>query len=230
MKDNTNLKIIAHIKTDFPTKFGIPRQSGLVKTAKGIIVFTEDYRSPEALRGIDDYSHLWLLWKFSENAQSGWSPTVRPPRLGGNKRVGVFATRSPFRPNPIGLSCVKLERVIYDTPLGAVLEVSGVDLLDSTPIYDIKPYIPYTDSHPEANGGFSEKVFGHRLNVTFADGESEKLSNEKLLSLTEILAEDPRPAYQQDNERIYSFEFSDFNIKFSVSEQNLFVREIKPLK
>lgn len=230
MKDNVDFKIIAHIKTDFPTKFGIPRQSGLVKTAKGTIVFEQEYRSSEALRGIEEYSHLWLLWKFSQNAENGWSPTVRPPRLGGNKRVGVFATRSPFRPNPIGLSCVKLERVVYDTPLGAVLEVSGVDLLDSTPIYDIKPYIPYTDSHPDANGGFADRVFGHRLNVTFADGESEKLSNDKLLALIEILAQDPRPAYQKDDQRIYSFEFSNFNIKFTVSEQKLFVREINPLK
>ncbi len=230
MKDNINLKIIAHIKTDFPTKFGIPRQSGLVNNAKGTIVFEQEYRTPETLRGIEEYSHLWLLWKFSQNAEDGWSPTVRPPRLGGNKRMGVFATRSPFRPNPIGLSCVKLERVVYDTPVGAVLEVSGVDLLDSTPIYDIKPYIPYADSHPEANGGFSDRVFGHKLNVTFADGEKEKLPDDKLLALTEILAEDPRPAYQQDPQRIYSFEFAKYNIKFKVESQNLFVTEINLLK
>ncbi len=230
MKDNINLKTIAHIKTDFPTKFGIPRQSGLVKTAKGTVIFEKEYRNPEALRGIEEYSHLWLLWGFSENIESSWSPTVRPPRLGGNKRIGVFATRSPFRPNPIGLSCVKLERVVYDTPHGSVIEVSGVDLLDSTPIYDIKPYIPYADSQPDANGGFADRVFDYRLNVTFAEGEKEKLPTNKLLALTEILAEDPRPAYQQDPQRIYSFEFSNFNIKFTVSNQNLFVREINSLK
>ena len=230
MNNNIDLKVIAHIKTDFPTKFGIPRQSGLVKTAKGTIVFEPEYRTADALRGIEEYSHLWLLWEFSENTEEGWSPTVRPPRLGGNKRVGVFATRSPFRPNPIGLSCVKLEKVIYGTPLGTVIEVSGVDLLDSTPIYDIKPYIPYTDSHPEANGGFADKVFGNKLSVTFGEGQADKLPPDTLLALTEILGEDPRPAYQHDPQRIYSFEFSNFNIKFTVSEQNLLVHEINPLK
>ncbi|MEE1074463.1 MAG: tRNA (N6-threonylcarbamoyladenosine(37)-N6)-methyltransferase TrmO, partial [Acutalibacteraceae bacterium] len=155
MKDNAEFKIIAKIRTDFPTKFGIPRQSGLISTLKAKIVFEPQYRNKEALRGLEDFSHLWLLWKFSESVCESWSPTVRPPRLGGNKRIGVFATRSPFRPNPIGLSSVKIERIYDDGKNGAVIEVSGADLMDGTPIYDIKPYIAYTDSHPDASGGFS---------------------------------------------------------------------------
>lgn len=221
-----NFKIIAHIKTDFPTKFGIPRQSGLVKSTKGRIVFCEEYRNREALRGIEGFSHLWLLWKFSENVKDEWSPTVRPPRLGGNKRVGVFATRSPFRPNPIGLSSVKLEKIIENTPDGTVLEVSGVDLLDGTPIYDIKPYIAYTDSHPDAKGGFSEDVFGNKLEVEYSSGVTEHFPEEKLNALTEILSQDPRPAYQNDADIIYSFEFSGYRIKFKADSKKLTVVEI----
>lgn len=224
-----NFKIIAHIKTDFPTKFGIPRQSGLVNT-KGRIIFCEQYRNREALRGIEGFSHLWLLWKFSESVKEEWSPTVRPPRLGGNKRMGVFATRSPFRPNPIGLSSVKLERIIENTPEGTVLEVSGVDLLDNTPIYDIKPYIPFTDSHPDATGGFSAEVFEKSLDVSFEKEILDSLEEDVISSLTEILSEDPRPSYQTDIDRIYSFEYSHYRIKFSVNGQKLHVREICDLQ
>ena len=224
-----NFKIIAHIKTDFPTKFGIPRQSGLVNT-KGRIIFCEQYRNREALRGIEGFSHLWLLWKFSESVKEEWSPTVRPPRLGGNKRMGVFATRSPFRPNPIGLSSVKLERIIENTPEGTVLEVSGVDLLDNTPIYDIKPYIPFTDSHPDATGGFSAEAFEKSLDVSFEKEILDSLEEDVISSLTEILSEDPRPSYQTDIDRIYSFEYSHYRIKFSVNGQKLHVRKICDLQ
>lgn len=223
-----NFKIIAHIKTDFPTKFGIPRQSGLVNT-KGRIIFCEEYRNREALRGIEGFSHLWILWKFSESVKEDWSPTVRPPRLGGNTRMGVFATRSPFRPNPIGLSSVKLERIIENTPEGTVLEVSGADLLDGTPIYDIKPYIAYTDSHPDATGGFSADVFGDLLEVEYLV-DSNLIPTEKLRALTEILASDPRPAYQNDCNRVYSFEFANYRIKFTVTDKKLQVIEIADLQ
>lgn len=229
MNKELSLKVIAHIKTDFKAKFGIPRQSGLVNT-KGIIVFCENFRNREALRGIEGYSHLWLLWEFSESAKAEWSPTVRPPRLGGNKRMGVFATRSPFRPNPIGLSSVKLERIIENTPDGTVLEVSGIDLLDGTPIYDIKPYISYTDSHPDAIGGFSTDVFDKDLEVIFEEETANILPQETLLTLTQILSQDPRPAYQNDENRIYSFEYSHYKIKFCVKAQKLTVTEILDLQ
>ena len=225
-----NFKIIAHIKTDFPTKFGIPRQSGLIKSTKGKIVFCKEYRNPEALRGIEGFSHLWLLWKFSESVKEEWSPTVRPPRLGGNKRMGVFATRSPFRPNPIGLSSVKLEKIIENTLEGTVLEVSGVDLLDNTPIYDIKPYIPFTDSHPDATGGFSADVFDKSLEVSFEEDILNSIEENVIISLKEILAQDPRPSYQNDIDRIYSFEYSHYKIKFSVNGQKLRVHEILDLR
>ncbi len=225
MKDNNPLNIIATVKSDFKTKFGIPRQSGLVPETKSKIVFTKKFRNPEALRGIEEFSHLWLIWKFSENETENWSATVRPPRLGGNKRMGVFATRSPFRPNPIGLSCVKLCRVIYDTENGTVLEVSGADLLDGTPIYDIKPYIPYTDSHENATGGFSTAVYGDLLDVVIPKEIENRISTEILSPLKKILAGDPRPAYQNDTTRIYSFEFSDYRIKFKVENTTLTVTE-----
>ena len=227
MKDNIAFNIIAQIKTDFPTKFGIPRQSGLIPELKAKIIFEPEYRSSEALRGIEGFSHLWLLWKFSENAVGNWSPTVRPPRLGGNTRLGVFATRSPFRPNPIGLSAVRLERVIKNTPYGTVLEVSGADLLDGTPIYDIKPYIPYTDSRPEALGGFSDDVYGDLLEVVIPEEISKSLSEETLIPLKKILAGDPRPAYQDNPERIYSFEFADLRIKFRVNNNILTVISVE---
>ena len=226
MKDNITLNIIARIKTDFPTKFGIPRQSGLIPELKGKIIFEPEYRNNTALRGLEGFTHLWLIWKFSEAVTDEWSPTVRPPRLGGNKRVGVFATRSPFRPNPIGLSSVKLERIIENTPDGTVLEVSGADLLDGTPIYDIKPYIPYTDSHPEATGGFSEDVFHKKLDIVFEKGLLE-LPKGVYEPIFKILESDPRPAYQDNGDRIYSFEYANFNIKFKVSDNILTVTDIK---
>ncbi len=224
-----SLKIIAHIKSDFPTKFGIPRQSGLCNL-KSQIVFEKEYRNPDAIRGIEDFSHLWLLWEFSENEKSDWSPTVRPPRLGGNKRVGVFATRSPFRPNSIGLSSVKLERVIKTERDGLVLEVTGADLLDGTPIYDIKPYIPYTDSHPDAVGGFADDLYGDKLEVFIPDSLKQLVPSDKLSALQEILASDPRPAYQNDENRIYAFEFSKLHIEFCVDKKSLTVKSIKNIE
>lgn len=228
MKDNKPFEIIARIRTDFPTKFGIPRQSGLVKTLKGKIVFEEKYRNDDALRGIEGYSHLWLLWKFSESVCEEWSPTVRPPRLGGNKRVGVFATRSPFRPNPIGLSSVKLEG-IEKTEDGTVIYVSGADMLDGTPIYDIKPYIPFTDSHSDATGGFADEVFDKKLEVKFKEGVSEKIPTEKLNDLCKILADDPRPAYQNDENREYGFEYANLRLKFSVKKNVLTLLETEEI-
>ncbi len=216
------LKVIAHIKTHFPTKFGIPRQSGLIDTTAKII-FCDSYRNPDALRGIEDFSHLWLLWDFSENEKSDWSPTVRPPRLGGNKRMGVFATRSPFRPNSIGLSSVKLLSVEKTEKLGTVLIVSGADLLDNTPIYDIKPYIAFTDSHPDAVCGFSDTVYDYKLRVIVPDNIKSLIPPEKLDALTEILALDPRPSYQNDANRVYSFEFSNMHIEFTVNQDTLTV-------
>lgn len=229
MKDTEALNIIAKIRTDFPTKFGIPRQSGLVPELKGRIVFEPEYRDSSALRGLEEYSHLWLIWKFSKAVTEKMLPTVRPPRLGGNRRMGVFATRSPFRPNPIGLSSVKIEKIYSDTVHGTVIEVSGADLMDGTPIYDIKPYIAYTDSHPEANGGFSSRVFEKSLNVNFCDGAGE-IPNEILIPLRKILENDPRPGYQSDSERVYGFEFADYSVKFRVEGENLYVLEtlLKP--
>ena len=196
------LKTIAHIHTDFPTKFGVPRQSGLVDT-KAEIIFEPEYRSEEAVRELEMYSHLWLIWEFSESVRDTWSPTVRPPRLGGNKRVGVFATRSPFRPNPLGLSCVRLESIEYRTSEGPVLHVVGADMMDGTPIYDIKPYLPYVDAHPEAKGGFAEEVKDYRLEVEFPEEWLKLIPEEKRAVLLEILAQDARPSYQKDEERIY---------------------------
>lgn len=226
MKDNKPLNIIATIKTDFPTKFGIPRQSGLIPELKAKIIFEEEYRNNEALRGLEGYSHLWIIWKFSEAVTEEWSPTVRPPRLGGNKRVGVFATRSPYRPNPIGLSSVKIERIITGTPDGTIIEVSGADILDGTPIYDIKPYIAYTDSHQEATGGFSTDVFENTLKVEIPKEFSKMLPSDTLTALIKVLENDPRPSYQNDCDRIYSFEFAGYNVKFTVDQNLLKVENI----
>ncbi len=220
------LRVIAKIKTDFKTKFGIPRQSGLVNT-KAKIIFEKEYRDESALRGLEDFSHLWLIWEFSKADKEEWSPTVRPPRLGGNKRVGVFATRSPYRPNNIGLSSVKIERIFKDGENGTVIEVSGADLLDGTPIFDIKPYIAYTDSHPAAKCGFSDQVFSQKLQVEFqcetdiADGD--------LRAITDILESDPRPHYQNDENRVYGFEFSKYHIEFKVKEDILTVLNVKTI-
>ena len=218
--------IIAHIKTDFPTKFGIPRQSGLVKELQGRIVFEPEYRNPEAVRGLEDFSHVWLIWEFSESKRDGWSPTVRPPKLGGNIRKGVFATRSPFRPNPIGLSAVKLEKVDIHPELGPVLHVSGADLMDGTPIYDIKPYIPYADCIPDAKGGFTRETDNSLLEVIFPENLLEIIPFEKQKAVMQILAFDPRPSYQEDDERIYGVEFAGFDVRFRVAGKVLKVVEV----
>lgn len=213
---------VAHIYNDFTEKFGIPRQSGLVPEIISRIVPEKEFASPDAFRGIEEFSHLWLLWDFSENGSENKALTVRPPRLGGNTRVGVFATRSPFRPNGIGLSSVKLEKVITDRP---ELIVSGADLLSGTPIFDIKPYIPYTDSHPDAKGGFADKVIGYHLEVVFESG-TETVLGSKAESVKKILEQDPRPSYQTDETRLYSVAFGGFDIKFTVSKCILRVKEI----
>ena len=220
------MKVIAHIRTDFPTKFGIPRQSGIIESLQGKIVFEPEYRNIEAVRGLEEFSHIWLIWEFSEAVREEWSPTVRPPRLGGNVRKGVFATRSPFRPNPIGLSSVKLERIEIEPNLGPVLHVSGADLMDGTPIYDIKPYIAYTDSHPEAVSGFASKPAEYLLKVDFPENLFEKVPSALRESLIEVLAHDPRPQYHDDPERVYGMAFGGFEIKFQVKEMRLKVVEV----
>ncbi len=229
MKKKSTIEKIAVIRTDFPEKFGIPRQSGIVKNLKGRIVFEPEYRDVSALRGLDSYSHLWLIWEFSENVGKKWSPTVRPPRLGGNKRMGVFATRSPFRPNPIGLSCVKIEEIRQNGKEGTVIYVSGADMLDGTPIYDIKPYIPYTDSHPEALGGFSDEVNGDLLKVEIPNELESKVDSETLISLKKILSSDPRPAYIDDPVRVYGFDFAGYSIKFTVADGVLRVEALEKI-
>ena len=218
---------IAKIHTLYPTKFGIPRQSGLVESTARI-VFENEYRNDDALRGIEDFSHLWLIWEFSEAKQEKFSPTVRPPRLGGNTRMGVFATRSPFRPNSLGLSCVKLIKKEKTEKEGTVLYVSGADILDGTPIYDIKPYLPFADSVPEAKGGFAQSVEGNSLKVQFLCDISF-LSEEDLSALTQILENDPRPHYHTDEEKIYSFEYSIYNIKFTCDNKFIYVREVQAI-
>ena len=224
MAEELSFNIIARIHSDFPTKFGIPRQSALVPELKSRIVFEPEYRDENALRGIEQFTHLWLIWNFSES--KGWSPTVRPPRLGGNTRLGVFATRSPFRPNPIGLSVVRLEGVERDPKLGPVLVVSGADLLDGTPILDVKPYIPYADSHPEASGGFTEQTVSHHLDVDFPDQLFQRVPPDKRAALTGVLAQDPRPSYQDDPTRIYGFPFAGMEVRFRVEGEQLTVVDI----
>ena len=220
------MKTIARIHTDFPTKFGIPRQSGIIPSLQGRIIFEPEYRNAEAVRGLEEFSHIWLIWEFSEAVRDGWSPTVRPPRLGGNVRKGVFATRSPFRPNPIGLSAVKLEKVEIDPKLGPILHVSGIDLMDGTPIFDIKPYIAYTDSHPEAVSGFASKPAEYLLKVDFPKDLLEKVDPELRESLIEVLAHDPRPQYHDDPERVYGMEFGGMEVKLRVKDNALIVLEI----
>ena len=221
------MKTIARIHTDFPTKFGIPRQSGIIASLQGRIVFEPEYRNAEAVRGLEEFSHIWLIWEFSEAVREDWSPTVRPPRLGGNVRKGVFATRSPFRPNPIGLSSVKLERIEIDPKLGPVLHVAGADLMDGTPIYDIKPYIAYTDSHPDAVSGFATKPAEYLLKVDFPETLLQTIPEAQRESLIEVLAHDPRPQYHDDPERVYGMEFGSIEVKFQVKEMCLKVVEIK---
>ena len=224
------MKIIARIHNDFKEKFGIPRQSGLTGQLRSRIVFEPEYRNPDAIRGIDGYSHLWLIWQFSKAQRDGWSPTVRPPRLGGNKRVGVFATRSPYRPNPIGLSSVRLEEIEVTDTEGAVLIVSGADLLDGTPIYDIKPYLAYADSHPNAIGGFADPVRDYTLKVDFCKELLSKIDNSKQNSLIEILSQDPRPSYQNDPEREYGMRFASYEIFFKVDGDTLTVTRVETTK
>jgi tRNA-Thr(GGU) m(6)t(6)A37 methyltransferase TsaA len=220
------LKEIAKIHTDFPGKFGIPRQSGLASSLESTIIFAPEYRNPDAIRGIESASHLWLIWGFSEVKQEKWSPMVRPPRLGGNKRLGVFATRSPYRPNPIGLSAVRLQGVTIDPKLGPILHLSGADLMDGTPIYDIKPYIPYTDSKPEATSGIFSKP-DRIYKVIYPDGELGKVTKDKQKALTEVLAQNPAPAYQHDANKVYSFEFANYHIEFSVNGDQIEVKKIE---
>ena len=221
------MKIIARIKSEFPEKFGIPRQSGLVSSLKAQIIFEEEYRNLDAVRGLDEFSHLWIIWQFSKAVRDTWSPTVRPPRLGGNKRIGVFATRSPFRPNAIGLSSVKIEKIDLDGENAPVIHVSGADLMDGTPIFDIKPYLAYTDAHPDAVGGFTENVADRRLKVEF-DGELENaVPNEIKTALTDLLAEDPRPSYQNDSQRVYGLSFSGYEIGFTVDKKTLKVIKLE---
>lgn len=217
------MKIIARIRTDFPARFGIPRQSGLVNSLKSMIVFEPEYRNPDALRGLEGFSHIWLIWEFSETARDTWSPTVRPPRLGGNTRMGVFATRSPFRPNPVGLSSVKLESISLHPDFGMVLYVSGADMMDNTPIYDIKPYLNYTDSHPEATGGFSDPLGDFILDVDFPEHLLKIIPEGRREALLSVLMHDPRPSYQNDEERVYGFEFAGFDIRFTVRNKLLSV-------
>lgn len=220
------MKVIAHILTDFPTKFGIPRQSGIIPSLQGRIVFEPEYRNAEAVRGLEDFSYIWLLWEFSQAVRDTWSPTVRPPRLGGNVRKGVFATRSPFRPNPIGLSSVRLEHIEFDAKLGPVLYVTGADLMDGTPIFDIKPYIAYTDSHPDAVSGFASTPAEYLLEVDFAEELLQKVPENQRESLIEVLAHDPRPQYHADPERVYGMEFGGMEVKFKVNHDLLTVLEI----
>lgn len=217
------MKIIARISTDFSSKFGIPRQSGLIEKIEGRIVFEKEYRNPEAFRGLEDFSHIWLIWQFSEAVRDDWSPTVRPPMLGGNKRMGVFATRSPFRPNPIGLSCVKLDGIEYTSGEGPILHISGCDLMDGTPIYDIKPYLPFADARPDASGGFAQNVEDRSVDVVFPENLLSLIPERKREVLISVLRQDPRPTYQSDPERIYGFGFAGFEIRFTVCDKVLTV-------
>lgn len=224
---DATIHAIAYMRSDFPTKFGIPRQSGLVEELRSTIVFEPEYRNPDALRGIEDFSHLWLIWQFSEAVRQGWSPTVRPPRLGGNTRMGVFATRSPFRPNSLGLSSVRLLGVERTEEYGTVLHVGGADLMDGTPIFDIKPYIPYGDCHPDATGGFTDQAKDFLLEVDFPPALLEKLPEGKREAALGVLSHDPRPSYQRDSKRIYGLTFAGFDIRFQVENKTLTVLEVK---
>lgn len=220
------MKIIGHIKSDFKEKFGIPRQSGIVESVKAVVIMEPEYRNSHAFNGIEGFSHIWLLWQFSQNIRDTWSPTVLPPRLGGKTHVGVFATRSPFRPNSIGLSCVKLDSYEITKEHGPVLHVSGADMMDGTPIYDIKPYLPYTDSHPDALSGFAGNIGDYRLKVEFPEELLKLLPENKIQTIIDVLAEDPRPSYQNDPERRYGMSFGGFDIRFRVNERTLRVCEV----
>ena len=223
---DVTIQVIARMHSDFATKFGIPRQSGLVEELRSTIVFEPEFRNPDALRGIEDFSHLWIIWQFSEAVRTGWSPTVRPPRLGGNTRMGVFATRSPFRPNNLGLSSVKLLGVEHTQEFGTVLHVGGADLMDGTPIFDIKPYIPYGDCHPEATGGFTDTAGEFLLQVHFPEELLRILPEEKRSAAIGVLSHDPRPSYQRNPDRVYGLTFAGFDIRFKVAEDILTVEEV----
>jgi len=227
--ENVNIQVIARMHSDFATKFGIPRQSGLVEELRSTIVFEPEFRNPDALRGIEDFSHLWIIWQFSEAVRTGWSPTVRPPRLGGNTRMGVFATRSPFRPNNLGLSSVKLLGVEHTAEYGTVLHVGGADLMDGTPIFDIKPYIPYGDCHPDATGGFTDNAGEFLLKVEFPEDLLNLLPVEKRDAAIGVLSHDPRPSYQRKPDRVYGLTFAGFDIRFQVAEDILTVVEVNPV-
>lgn len=227
MSETVPVHIIARIRSQFPEKFGIPRQSGLVEELKARVVFEPEYRDPQALRGLEGFSHIWLIWQFSRSMGAGWSPTVRPPRLGGNERMGVFATRSPFRPNPMGLSCVKLEKVELSTSEGPVLWVAGADLMDGTPIYDIKPYLPYADCKPQAVGGFASAPKEATLTVDFPSQLLERVPQELREALTGVLAQDPRPTYHHDPQRVYGMAFGGLQVRFTVDGDRLTVVEVE---
>ena len=227
---DVTIQPIARMRSDFSTKFGIPRQSGLVEQLRSTIVFEPEFRNPDALRGIEEFSHLWIIWQFSEAVRQGWSPPVRPPRLGGNTRMGVFATRSPFRPNNLGLSSVRLLEVEQTGSFGTVLHVGGADLMDGTPIFDIKPYIPYSDCHPDAAGGFTDRTGEFLLDVDFPRQLLEKLPPDKREAALAVLSHDPRPSYQRSETRVYGLIFAGFDIRFTVREEHLTVREVTPRK
>ena len=228
MAQTAQVNIIARIRSDFSTKFGIPRQSGLVEELEAAVVFEPEYRNPDALRGLEGFSHLWLIWEFSQARRESWSPTVRPPRLGGNRRLGVFATRSPFRPNPIGLSCVRLLGVDLHTPDGPVIRVAGADLMDGTPIYDVKPYLPYADCKPEALGGFAAQPKQASLTVDFPEELLALVPERKRQALRGVLAQDPRPSYQEDPQRVYGMTFGGLEVKFRVEGDRLTVCQVEP--
>lgn len=224
---HVSIQIIARMKSDFPSKFGIPRQSGLVEQLHSTIIFEPEFRNADSLRGLEDFSHLWIIWQFSEAVRKEWSPTIRPPRLGGNMRMGVFATRSPFRPNNLGLSSVKILGLEQTANYGTVIHVGGADLMDGTPIFDIKPYIPYSDCHPDASGGFTDNAGDYILDVKISDNLMQKLPETKRTALLGILSHDPRPSYQKDPKRIYGISFAGFNVRFQVKDSVLQVLEIE---
>lgn len=225
MSETYELKTIGHVRSDFPEKFGIPRQAGIVDALESAIIFEPEYRREEALRGLEGFSHIWVIWQFSEAVRDSWSPTVRPPRLGGNARMGVFATRSPFRPNALGLSCVRLISIEHSEEHGAYLRIAGADMLDGTPVYDIKPYVSYADCHPDALSGFAPNA-GRQLRVEYSGDTLSAVPETKRAALTGVLANDPRPRYQNDPERVYAMDFAGLEIKFTVSEDTLTVRDI----
>lgn len=230
MPEKVHMDIIAHVHSSFSQKFGIPRQSGLSDALKATIVFEEPYRDMDALRGLEAYSHIWVLWQFSCVHSGQWSPTVRPPRMGGNQRMGVFATRSPYRPNPIGLSCVKLDGVWMDAYWGPVLQIAGADMLDQTPVLDIKPYLPYTDAHPEACGGFSVDFETGRLRVSFPDALLQRIPACDRQAVCDLLAQDPRPAYHNEAKRRYGMQYDGYDIRFTVNEDGVQVVDVAKLK